>query len=309
MQYVCNNLLPFEKINRNIVPKAKEISFVPKQNGDLVRPSDVYLKDELLGKLFVGEDVFPVGEFAKDEFKVALLRLGLKTAEAVTPQEVLAVAEKLSGLTHPNQSDLEQSDALMKFLNQHGSRVLPCIISEGKSLLLKLTEIKWVQISSIRPPLYPSKLTFAAENLENNFVRPNEVFEYEYAYLVGSVRCTIDTGVFPVLAKYFSWTTQPQIRDVLCHLLNTIASYDATQKAEVLCILNHVYKYFNEHGNELHSVLRELQDRFWVWHGDGFARTSQMVLDDNHGIDMRPYVYILPKETAALPSVMEYLQH
>src|SRR6218665_996355 len=299
MQYVCNNLLPFEKLNQKIVPIASEINFVPIQNGNLVKPSDVYLKDELLGKLFVGEDVFPVGEFAKDDFRVSLLRLGMKTAEAVTPQEVLAVAEKLSGRTNPNQSDLEQSDALMKFLNQHGDKILSCIISEGKSLHLKLAVVKWVKISSTRPPLYSSRLKFVAESLESTFVRPNEVFMQEYSYLVGSVQCTIDTNTFPYLTECFNWTTKPQMKDVSCHLLNTIAIYDATQKAEVLCILNHIYKYFNERSNdELQIVLRELQDRYWVWHGDGFARTSQMVLEDKHGMDMRPYVYSLPQECA-----------
>lgn len=299
MQYVCKNLMQFEQVSGNITSLAKEICFIENKGNRMVRPSDVYEKSDLLSRLFDEHDAFPCGEFSKPAYNEALLKLGMKKSNAVTAHEVLAIAEKLSNCSKPNTVNMKQSEALIELLNLHGHQLLPQTILINRmpvTLKDKLADLKWVKISSSRPENnYPQALSFIGEQSANNLARPSEISSYTHVYLIGSTRAVINTEGIAALAKKFGWTDDPPVQFVVQHLLSAISCYEPEHKLSVQYVVQHIYRFLS---TSKYLPLEMLRDKAWIWHGDGFAKIDQIVLRGNKILDLRPYIYPIPREMA-----------
>ena len=210
MKYVCGNL---KQLDRKVIPPASEVKFLPNREGILHRPADLYSdKDDLVSKLFEGDDVLPVGEFAAEIYRDALLELGLKTSSSITVEEVLHIAEKVE-----RDSDTERAQALMILLDRR-SELLSQSVDGNFDLKSRLFNLNWVKTSDERPLLYPATLHFMGEDSEQRLASPSSVVSSVHVYLMGSVRPTVDARDFVSLSEQFAWNSPPGSDEVIRHL-------------------------------------------------------------------------------------------
>ena len=287
MRYVCDNLKHFPAI----VSNAARVAFISNKRGVLCKPCELYdIEEDLIAKLFEGEDVFPCGEFAKPQYRDSLFKLGLRRSPMITANEVWNVARKMAQI-----SSFKQSEAMMALLNKY-----PQLLSEticGTNILkVELSKLRWIKSETERPLQYPEALLLAGEKSVHTLVSPVEVTSSRHVYLVGSVRPTVETRDIALLSQAFDWESDVRLEDVVAHLLNTVSCYSLQQKTAVFFIIQNVYKYLNTKFVHMPIVLEMLKERRWIWHGDGFARTDQMILKDME-LDLKPYVFPLPAET------------
>ena len=60
-------------------------------------------------------------------------------------------------------------------------------------------------------------------------------------------------------------------------------------------MLQHVYKYFVENLTVTLYATTMLDGERWIWNGDGFSSSAEMVLDKDN-LDLKPHVYSIPAE-------------
>ena len=299
MKYICNNLKYFDL---KIMPFAAEVKFISNQEGNLMRPCDLYNKGEvLIAKIFEGEDVFPCGEFAKSCYSDALIKLGLKGTGMITGGEVLKIAKVIELHT-----DVKRSESLMSLLNQR-PELLTSSIDYYSTLKSGLMTLKWVKTVTKRPMQYPTTLNYIGEESQHILATPNITVSSKHAYLIGSVRPTVEIQGIPYLADEFGWNSKPVVEDVVQHLKNTVNCYTSQQKPAVQNILQNVYKHLNTNLAEVPRVLKLLVGQPWIWHGDGFANREQMILVKEN-IDLKPFAYPPPPEITGFSNLWKHCE-
>ena len=181
MKYICNYLKDFDS---KIIPFAAEVKFISNQEGNLLKPCDLYNKEEaLVATLFQGEDVFPYGEFASPTYNDALRKLGLKGSQMITSDEVLKIAKEVELNT-----DVKQSGALMFLLNRQPELLNTPVDVNNCTLKSELYNIKWLKTFTKRPDSYPAILKFTGEEIQHKLASPEKynffkicIFDWVYA--------------------------------------------------------------------------------------------------------------------------------
>src|SRR6218665_649793 len=163
MSFVCDNFARFQKSSSSFTSSVSNVRFVEKSDGELVTPRDVFdNSDQTLRSLFVGEDVFALGEFGKTKYFQILRQLGMKGQNSVTASDLLRVAKKLNSSADKH---LQSAQTLLIFLENHAGLLDVCVqqVCGQKSLSKALQELKWIKPDLSRPTNYPRSVKFIGE--------------------------------------------------------------------------------------------------------------------------------------------------
>ena len=301
MQFICDRWKEFQT-SRSFLIHMKKVKFIARCGGDLASPCELFNPhDSRLVAMFRGEDVFPVGVFGESSYRHVLEQLGLKGQESVTATDVWHIVSRLDATTcsdpHAVSACIQSATEFLNFLEQHYSLLYSYVPSSNDRLLNLLNRVRWVPVMKCRPDRYPSLLPFHGENYDGLLARPSDVLSPKHCFLVGSVKHCLHLPVCNIssLANKFSWTEEPNIDDVIQHLLKVIAVSSDMENIDLdlECIVKEIYAHLNRHSQQLSQFLDQLNDVAWIIHGSGFARVDQVVKRKSF-MDLQPYVYVLP---------------
>lgn len=299
MKYFCDNLRQFQLSYSGIEECGKDIRFIEKADGSYVRPCDLFdVSEKIVSQLFSIRPAFPTGEFEKPRYREALRAMGLRNSSSLTAKEMHEIAIDLSTSNNLSAEGRRNvADAFIQLLNRRSE--LLCQPLEGLSRATlgdKLTTLQCIPIINKRNAFrgYPQSLAFYGENASGGFAAPCEVKAARYVSIIGSVRPLVDTQNLASLAKTYYWDDEPDMQDVIQHLLNTVDCYVCQQKVDVLHIINLVYHFLNDH-KDLKSFVSVMADRKWIWNGECFSDPGQVVLGKD-SLDLKPYRFTLPTE-------------
>ncbi len=296
MLYVLRHyysLLDTEPQLRDIL---RALPFLPRKDM-LLTPDRFYdPDDQLLQKIFSGEENFPGGAFAESSIIVVLRALGLRGANDVEPQDLLESAFHVqdlvaSGKSHHDRAAMK-SKALMEFLLSSGSLLhSDC---DGQPLAEALREVEWVEQLNSKPAMYPRTLPWVGSG--RHFGKPSEMTRRQYSNLVGSVIPVAASDGGDHLCIALQWNRPPELKYIIQHLRNCVSHFTGTERAIYLEIARTIYSELSKHGSqELQELFLENQLEKWVWHGEGFATPEQLVFQEPF-MDLRPFVYTFPAE-------------
>ena len=289
----CYNNQQLETLIEAIIPvylnrryKSKTMSqylcslkFVPTNLGNVKSPLELYdSSDDLLCKLFEGQDVFPSDNV--QSFLPHLLKLGLKTRKNVTDVELLSVAKDL----HQQPSDAK-SEALLYFIK----------LSISDATRLELSRLSWLTVMCERPKIYPNSLPWAGEQVR--FSSPNKITHGANADISGSV-CIFPkshpnvNSIFDIIGG----SKEPDVQSYIDHLHNIVANYNSSEKSQYFPIIIKLYeKLQSKSAREYFCLYANRYVKNWIWHGDGFCEPSRCFIDKVDR-DMSPHAFCLPEE-------------
>ncbi len=272
------------KANKAITKFVSKIPFVPNGSGTYRPPNDLLdPENPLLQQMFLGQNIFPTGEYASGDKVVFLQELGLRGPKSVTAEEFL---------TCINVSETkERAEAMLDFLEAH-TDLLRMRIGD-RPLLEHLRHIAWVPVLEEKPPLYPVSMTWSCSPF---LAKPTDIKSQEWGMLIGSITRVTDTKSHSHLSKLFMWDTPPPLIHIVQHLKQLIVNYSSDEKSRYMEIINTIYKYFTSiNANNLQEALEEADLHEWMWWGDGFTAPQNMVQKDTFQ-GLQPYLYPLPTE-------------
>ena len=143
MKFILQNLYKLKHQMDHFTNQVKKVKFIcfNKATPDILQSPDNLLdnNDQLLKRVFAGQDVFPCGEFSKVCYQTDLLSVGLKCREDIKLADLLSIAKNLNNQNIGNQQQRQTASALMKLLNDVVARAPKKEIS-----LEKFENINWV---------------------------------------------------------------------------------------------------------------------------------------------------------------------
>jgi len=294
-EMVITNFPTYSNEDPSFAETLSKVPFVRTSvKGSLASPSALFDPDSPeLHLLLPDADVFPADHYCQPEVLGYLRKMGLKTLKDITAGELLASMTSIDNLGTSGDTlaaARASSLAMIEFLGSHSDYLWHEV--NGQLLLNWASSLCWVASMLERPVLYPESLAWCGADEVLHV--PTAVTSNGWAPVVGSVQpvvlCTQE------LARAFGWDLQPEMANIVIHLKSIVASYKSTEKAQYLALLMGVYDSLSRTvPSDLMSVLEKLSVHSWVWHGDGFVSIKQMLLHRG-GVDLRPYVYILPSE-------------
>ena len=273
------------------------LPFLPQRNHEQrVKASDVFdPRSYNLRKIFVTENVFPIGHLYNDATVLNVLEeIGMKEESNITAADLLQSARKVSGL--PDVLTARQkSHAILQHINLYPQKLKSKVY--GQELEALLMRIQWVPRLRQKPSTFPSSLPWleTCEEGERYFFKPCELKGHNVTNLIGSVKPVVDFIPSSEIAGCFGWLDKPEVVDVVEHLGNVVMHYTYDEKAYYMALVNEVYSFLSS--SDYYEVTGALESSHfeWVWNGDGFSFPSH-VIAIKPLIDLTPYVRVLPSE-------------
>lgn len=233
----------------------------------------------VLQQVFKGEDNFPTGPYRQAEVLQVLRKVGLRTDEYVEPEDLECCALLC-------ENDVEKGLALIEYVCRNS--FLLHQLCHDAPLSAKLAGIRWIPALKERPLQYPSSLDWSCED---HIVRPIDVFEYKYSYVIGSLK-SVCCQELPINVSEL-WFQTPSTEDIIQHLKNVVRCYSSSEKNKYSYITTQIY---SELVKKPIDIVRELlHGEKWVWYGQGFCTVEDIVFKRPF-IDLQPYVFLLPLE-------------
>ena len=302
MLYVLRHYHSFVEVDASFKDILRELPFLPKRDM-LVMANRFYDPDhELLQKLFLGEENFPTGAYAEPSSIGILREIGLRGLSDVEPEDIEETAyriqEMLSGSDMPLEKVVTKSSALMLYLQKNESKLTEeC---QGQPLYKCIRELKWMRCLGKKPSIYPEALSwYQAEDL---FDKPCNGTSKQYGNIIGSVKAVVAADETRVMSQLFGWDNVPPLESIVKHFANAIESYNGTEKAKYVEIIQDIYQQFCKHPAEKILELLHKEDvSDWIWTGDGFTNPPSIVFEPPF-MDLRPFVYAMPPDMAAFSS-------
>ena len=295
MAFVMERYKVYASSDWRFKDKLKVLSFVSTKSRR-VKPVEVFdPRKDLLTRIFMEEDIFPVGEQYIDPAALVILEdLGMKGVGSITAQDLYQSAREVSRISSLPSAEIK-SEAIMEFLTQNPSKLdeLTC----GTPLGLILQDISWVSRIRKKPCDFPGSLLFWGETCrEPHFHKPSEVKSHQLVNLIGSVTPVVNAGSSSSLEDYFTWNKGTSVLDVAQHLQNVTRCYLQEDKPRYILIVKEIYTFLSRADkDEVKVVLNGLDNLAWIWNGDGFSSPNSM-LCEKPPIDLSPYICSLPSE-------------
>ena len=285
----------------------KDLPFVSTKN-DRVRPKEVFdPRKDFLKRIFVEEDVFPVGKYVQPTALVILEYLGMKGEEDITGHNVYESAKAVNKIFDFSAAEMKSS-AIMSFLTSNPAKLEEIVSgTSGLGELGKSLEgIPWVSVIRRKPDDFPESLPFWGEtHSEPYFLKPSDVKYKQAANIIGSVKPLVKAGPCSQLTCFFSWDADPAVVDVVQHLLNVISCYSPHDKPRYIIIAQEMYTFFSRaNHNDVLTALENVKNLPWIWNGDGFS-SPRFLISQKPPIDLSPYICSLPSEVARFYELFE----
>ena len=285
----------------------KDLPFVSTKN-DRVRPKEVFdPRKDFLKRIFVEEDVFPVGKYVQPTALVILEYLGMKGEEDITGHNVYESAKAVNKIFDFSAAEMKSS-AIMSFLTSNPAKFEEIVSgTSGLGELGKyLKGIPWVSVIRRKPDDFPESLPFWGEtHSEPYFLKPSDVKYKQAANIIGSVKPLVKAEPCSKLTCFFSWDADPAVVDVVQHLLNVISCYSPHDKPRYIIIAQEMYTFFSRaNHNDVLTALENVKNLPWIWNGDGFS-SPRFLISQKPPIDLSPYICSLPSEVARFYELFE----
>ncbi len=280
-----------------LLEELSNIPFVPVKVGKYVKPCQIFdPKSELLSEMFLGDGVFPKGEYTSDMSLTFLKDIGMKTESKIGASDILNCVHSIVHMCDDQpETATRKALALCRMLDR-----CPALLSLTDDMDTDLREhlrnLCWLPVVVKRPSMYPDSLPWYNGPM---FEKPTSVKSDNWSLLVGSSSPVFHSGEFGMLASEFDWLVVPSAQQLVRHFRNVIDAYkyaEKTEYPEYMKCVNEMYQQFQTipHTVIIDALDKECLDR-WVWTGDGFSQPEHVV-NDNPFLDTFPYLYSLPKE-------------
>ena len=268
----------------------KDLPFVSTKN-DRVRPKEVFdPRKDFLKRIFVEEDVFPVGKYDHPSALVILECLGMKSEGEITGQNVYESAKAVNTIFDFSAAEMKSS-AIMSFLTSNPAKLEEIISGTSGlgELGMHLKGIPWVSVIRRKPDDFPESLPFWGEtHTEPYFLKPSDVRCKQAANIIGSVKPLVKAEPCSQLTRFFSWDADPAVLDLVQHLLNVISCYSAREKPRYIIVAQEMYAFLSraDH-NDVLTALENVKNLPWIWNGDGFS-SPRFLISQKPPIDLSP---------------------
>ncbi|KAG8066703.1 hypothetical protein GUJ93_ZPchr0004g39583 [Zizania palustris] len=308
-------------------PRFKEalkiLRFVPTINGTLKSPHSLYdPRVEELYALLQESDCFPHGLFQNPEVLDMLLCLGLRTSVSI--DTIIQSARQIDSLVHKDQHKAHsRGKVLLSYLEVHAHKWYVHKPFDGRkkvNMLAKVTTVlrprdtSWetdlekfwsdlrmicwcpVLVSAPSPALpWPSVSSMVAP--------PKQVRTQEDMWIVSASSRILDgEHTSSALSYNLGWLSPPSGSVIAAQLLelgkNNEIVTDQVLLQELALVMPKIYSLLiNLIGSDEMDIVKVvLEGCRWIWVGDGFAKSDEVVLSGH--LHLAPYIRVIPIDLA-----------
>ncbi|GAA0148778.1 hypothetical protein LIER_08123 [Lithospermum erythrorhizon] len=314
------------------------LEFIPTSHGFLKKTIELYdPRNEELYALLEDSDSFPSGAFGEPDILDMLQILGLRTT--VSPETVILSAKHIENLMHDGQEQAYlKGKILLSYLEVNALKWLPDMgmYDEGTvnriftraTNAFKPRHVKgdlekfWndLQLISWCPVLTsPPYKSLPWPTVLSKVAPPKLVRLYHDLWLVSaSMRILDGECSSSALSHLLGWSSPPGGSVIAAQLLelgknNEIVS-DSLLRQELALAMPKIYSLLMRKvdSDEMDIVKAILEGCRWIWVGDGFATSDEVVL--NGPLHLAPYIRVIPIDLAAFKElflvlgIREFLQ-
>ncbi|XP_076453314.1 sacsin-like [Babylonia areolata] len=282
---------------------SQSIRFVRTESGKLQLPGNVYdpsstlLQDLLHSHRQVK---FPCGDFVVPDMLKKLKKLGLRSENELTSDDLLTAANTVSELWWRNDTALAMkcAEALFQYLN----RYIDTISTDTLNAISTIQCLPCLQDHE-KSAHYPRSLPVRSSPL---LVRPADMYSYTLLTVIGSVAPVGRPDMCVKLADHCV-RKEATSRDVLQHLKTVISHFQQQEVSQYKLTLNDIFRHLTQIMND-QSVIMCLQSEKCVLieSGESFVcPTNFWIQRQVQDIDLRPYRFPLPVEMKEMTALME----
>ncbi|KAG5076121.1 hypothetical protein JHK82_054816 [Glycine max] len=329
-------LLSLEDIS--IKDSLRNLKFIPTFIGALKCPSVLYdPSNEELYALLEDSDSFPAGAFRESEILNILRGLGLRTS--VSPNTVLECARCIERLIHEDQQKAYlRGRVLFSYLEVNALKWLPDQVIDNKGAVNRMLsrattafrscntksdlEKFWndLRLVSWCPVLVSTPFQSLPWPVVSSMVAPPKLVRpLNDLWLVSASMRILDGECSSTALLYgLGWMSPPGGGVIAAQLLelgknNEIVS-DQVLRQELAMAMPRIYSILSGMmaSDEIEIVKAVLEGCRWIWVGDGFATSDEVVLDGP--LHLAPYIRVIPVDLAVFKKmflelgIREFLQ-
>ncbi|KAK7407784.1 hypothetical protein VNO78_09866 [Psophocarpus tetragonolobus] len=316
----------------------RNLEFIPTLTGALKSPSALYdPSNEELYALLEDSDSFPAGAFRESEILNILRGLGLRTS--VSPDSVLECARCIERLMHGDQQKAySRGKVLFSYLEVNALKWLPDQVVDNKSKVNRIfsratsafalgntksdLEKFWndLRLISWCPVLVSTPFQSLPWPVVSSTVAPPKLVRPMNDLWLVSASMRIQDGECSstALLSGLGWMSPPGGGVIAAQLLelgknNEIVS-DQVFRQELALAMPRIYSILTGMiaSDEIEIVKAVLEGCRWIWVGDGFATSDEVVLDGP--LHLAPYIRVIPVDLAVFKKlflelgIREFLQ-
>ncbi|KAK7310408.1 hypothetical protein RJT34_07912 [Clitoria ternatea] len=329
-------LLSLEDIS--IKDMLRNLKFIPTPTGALKCPSVLYdPRNEELYALLEDSDSFPAGAFQESEILDILRGLGLRAS--VSPDSVLESARCIERRMHEDQQKAcLKGKVLFSYLEVNALKWLPDQVADSKGAVNRVlsrattafrspntkSDLQkfWndLRLISWCPVLVSTPFQSLPWPVVSSMVAPPKLVRpLNDLWLVSASMRILDGECSSTALSYsLGWMSPPGGGVIASQLLefgknNEIVS-DQVLRQELALAMPRIYSILNGMitSDEIEIVKAVLEGCRWIWVGDGFATSDEVVLDGP--LHLAPYIRVIPVDLAVFKSlflelgIREFLQ-
>lgn len=313
---LCADDASFREVMRNL-------EFIPTLRGSLKCPAVLYdPRNEELYALLSDSDSFPSGVFLESGILDMLQGLGLRTS--VSLETVIQIAQWVEHLMHEDQQKAYlRGKVLLSYLEVNAMRWLPDPLTDDQGAVIRLFSraTSALRTHSIKSDLEkfwndlrmicwcPVLVSTPYETLPwpsvSSMVAPPKLVRLRRDLWLVSASMRILDGECSstAMAHQLGWSSLPGGSVIASQLLelgkNNEIVIDQVLRQELALAMPRIYSILMGMigSDEMDIVKTVLEGCRWIWVGDGFATSEEVVLKGP--LHMSPYVRVIPVDLAA----------
>ena len=301
MLWILQQMFILKNQHKSFHEKMKELPFVPTNDGEMKKASELYdPNDALVFELFLEEtNKFPACDFTETTVISAMKELGLRTRRMLTAVELYGVAVSVDS-SPISQSSVRKVDALLKILHDNPD-YLNQRVDEGASLKDKLLQLKWLPCAEEPPEnvRFPEFMPWYSGN--SALFTPAELRSKSQALLIGSSMPILGVEMNEKLQEEFGINSDPPVDQVVRQLQTAIKNWQQQRREKFSFkfqeMLLAIYLQLSRVSHEtITTALKRVLLQKWVWQGAGFCSPENVALEKDFPLDLRPQLFLLPED-------------
>ncbi|KAK6241558.1 hypothetical protein SCA6_006947 [Theobroma cacao] len=322
MLSVLENLPQLSVEDTSLRDYLRNLEFVPTVSGAIKCPSVLYdPRNEELYALLEDSDSFPSGPFQESGILDMLQGLGLRTS--VTPETVIESARQVERIMREDQDKAHsRGKVLLSYLEVNAMKWLPNQLGDDQGTVNRLfsraaTAFKprnlksdmekfWNDLRLICwcPVLVSSPFQDIPWPVVSSKVAPPKLVRLQTdLWLVSASMRVLDGECSSTALSYnLGWLSPPGGSAIAAQLLelgkNNEIVNEQVLRQELALAMPRIYSILvNMIGSdEMDIVKAVLEGCRWIWVGDGFATSEEVVLDGP--LHLAPYIRVIPTDLA-----------
>lgn len=300
----------------------KNLEFVPTTSGVVKSPQVLYdPRNEELCALLEESDSFPCGAFQESGILDMLQGLGLKTS--VSPETVIESARKVERLLHEDPERAHsRGKVLLSYLEVNAMKWLPDQLNDDQGTVNRMfsraatafrprnlksdLEKFWSDLRMICwcPVLVSAPFECLPWPVVSSTVAPPKLVRLQEDLWIVSASMRILDGACSSTALSYNlgWLSPPGGSAIAAQLLelgkNNEIVNDQVLRQELALAMPKIYSILMSliSSDEMDIVKAVLEGCRWIWVGDGFAMSDEVVLDGP--LHLAPYIRVIPIDLA-----------